>query len=118
MKVCHICGNHGSVTIIEMVTCSKGCCKATRNQFGLKIVEGGDPSKCGGAEKHAAVGICGRCVEEKTCGRYSHLPIPGGKQAPPPALPPRSSSNSKSVVSDTSDLERRRRNTSVRFRSA
>lgn len=66
-SICAICGNHGSVTTVTMITCAKGCCKATRNQFGMKILDGGgDPTKCGDAAKHAAVGICGACVSTKT----------------------------------------------------
>lgn len=63
---CDICGGHGSLVTVEKITCESGCCVALRNEFGLKVIKGVDPSRCGGATKHAAIGICGACYSKRT----------------------------------------------------
>lgn len=101
MSVCEICGGHGSVTIVEKISCGGGCCEAFRNGIGMKITKGQDPEKCpnGDAAKHAAIGICSACARQRVRRLptefpegYEHRPTVYKTVVPPASSPPRSSS--------------------------
>ena len=113
MSICAICGGQGSLTIVEMITCAKGCCKATINSIGMKIIQGGDPAQCGGAAKHAAVGICAACSFTNT----RQLPTEFAEGYQPPvsaAFPPK-----QATALPTSSVSKNRSNeTSRQMRSA